>query len=41
VVSYETMRDAVQRAGINWKRARQRLHSSDAAYPIKKSIGMR
>lgn len=39
-ISYETMRDAVQRAGINWKRARKRIHSSDAAYPIKKSIGM-
>lgn len=39
-ISYETMRDAVQRAGINWKRARKRMQSSDAAYPIKKSIGM-
>ena len=40
-VSYETMRDALQRAGINWKRARKRMQSSDAAYLIKKSIGMR
>jgi transposase len=39
VVSYETMRDALQRAGINWKRARKRMQSSDAAYPIKKNIG--
>jgi transposase len=38
VVSYETMRDALQRAGINWKRARKRMQSSDAAYPIKKNI---
>jgi transposase len=37
-VSYETMRDALQRAGINWKRARKRMQSSDAAYPVKKSI---
>jgi transposase len=40
VVSYETMRDALQRAGVNWKRARKRMQSRDAAYPIKKSIGM-
>jgi transposase len=40
IVSYETMRDALQRAGINWKRARKRMQSTDAAYPIKKSIGM-
>ena len=31
VVSYETMRDALQRAGINWKRARKRMQSSDPA----------
>lgn len=37
LVSYETMRDAVQRAGINWKRARKRLQSTDEAYPVKKS----
>jgi len=36
-VSYETMRDAVQRAGINWKRARKRMQSTDEAYPVKKS----
>lgn len=40
VVSYETMRDAVQRIGIDWKRARQRLQSTDAAYLIKKNIGI-
>ena len=40
VVSYETMRDAVQRTGINWKRARQRLQSTDEAYIIKKNTGI-
>ncbi len=39
VVSYETMRDALQRAGISWKRARKRMPSTDAAYPIKKTAG--
>ena len=39
VVSYETMRDALQRAGINWKRARKRMQSNDPAYQIKKNIG--
>ena len=39
VVSYETMREALQRAGINWKRARQRMQSTDAAYEIKKASG--
>lgn len=37
VVSYETMRDALQRAGINWKRARKRMQSTDEAYEIKKT----
>lgn len=37
VVSYETMRDAIQRAGINWKRARKRMQSTDPAYEIKKA----
>lgn len=37
VVSYETMRNAIQRIGINWKRARQRLQSTDEAYLIKKN----
>lgn len=37
-VSYETMRDALQRTGINWKRARKRMQSNDAAYAIKKNI---
>ncbi len=39
VVSYETMRDALQRAGINWKRARKWMQSTDRAYQIKKNIG--
>lgn len=39
VLSYETIRDALGRAGINWKRARKRLQSTDAAYPIKKTSG--
>jgi transposase len=39
-VSYETMREAVLRAGINWKRARKRMQSTDEAYPVKKSSGM-
>lgn len=39
VVSYETMRDALQRAGIHWKRARKRMQSPDAAYEIKKASG--
>ena len=37
IVSYETMRDAVQRAGIDWKRARKRMQSTDPAYAIKKA----
>ena len=40
VVSYETMRKALQRAGIKWKRARKRLQSNDAAYQIKKNTAM-
>jgi len=39
VVSYETMRDAVQRAGIDWKRARKRMQSTDPVYEIKKASG--
>jgi transposase len=39
VLSYETMRDALQRAGIQWKRARKRMQSTDAAYPLKKTAG--
>ena len=39
VLSYETIRDALQRAGINWKRARKRMQSTDAAYPVKKTAG--
>jgi hypothetical protein len=33
------MRDALQRAGINWKRARKWMQSTDRAYQIKKNIG--
>jgi transposase len=39
VVSYETMRDALQRAGIDWKRARKRMQSTDPGYEIKKASG--
>jgi len=39
VVSYETMRDALQRAGIDWKRARKRMQSTDPTYAIKKASG--
>ena len=39
VVSYETMRDAVHRADIDWKRARKRMQSTDPAYEIKKASG--
>ena len=39
VVSYETMRDAVQRAGIDWKRARKLMQSTDPIYEIKKASG--
>jgi transposase len=37
VISYETMRDALQRVGINWKRARKRMQSTDLAYEVKKT----
>jgi transposase len=37
VLSYETIRDGLQRAGINWKRARKRMQSTDTAYPVKKT----
>ena len=39
-VSIETMREAIQRAGINWKRARKRMHSGDASYEVKKNDGI-
>ena len=39
LLSYETIRDALHRAGIRWKRARKRLQSTDAAYPLKKTAG--
>jgi len=37
VLSIETIRDALQRAGINWKRARKRMQSTDPAYAVKKT----
>ena len=40
LVSIETIRKALSRAGINWKRARKRLQSTDAGYELKKSTGM-
>ena len=40
LLSYETIRDALQRAGINWKRARKRMQSTDVAYEVKKNSGM-
>lgn len=40
LISYETMREALQRAGIDWKRARKHLQSHDAAYPLKKNSAM-
>ena len=35
-----TMSEALRRAGINWKRARKRLRSTDEAYEEKKSAGI-
>lgn len=39
VLSIETIRDALGRAGINWKRARKRMQSTDTAYGVKKTSG--
>lgn len=39
-VSIETIRKALGRAGINWKRARKKLQSTDADYELKKNTGM-
>jgi transposase len=39
VLSYETIRDALQRVGIDWKRARKRMQSTDPAYEVKKTPG--
>lgn len=39
VLSYETIRDALQRVGIDWKRARKRMQSTDPAYEVKKTTG--
>ena len=35
-VSVETIRDALQRLGVRWKRAQQWIHSPDPAYARKK-----
>lgn len=40
LVSIETMREALRRSGINWKRARKKLQSTDAQYELKKNIEM-
>ncbi len=37
VLSHETMRVAVSRLGLHWKRAKKRISSPDAAYARKKS----
>ena len=38
-VNVGTMGEALKRAGVNWKRARQRMNSTDAAYEVKKNDG--
>lgn len=38
-VNVGTMGEALKRAGINWKRARRRMNSTDAAYEVKKTTG--
>jgi hypothetical protein len=39
VLSQETMRQAIQRLGLGWKRAKQWISSPDPAYARKKSPG--
>jgi len=39
LVNMGTMGEALKRAGINWKRARKRMNSTDAAYEVKKTPG--
>jgi transposase len=38
-VSYETIRRALGKLGLNWQQARQRITSHDPAYAVKKSNG--
>ncbi len=38
-VNVGTMGEALKRAGVNWKRARKRMNSTDAAYEVKKTTG--
>jgi transposase len=38
-VNVGTMGEALKRAGIDWKRARKRMNSSDPAYEVKKNGG--
>ncbi len=38
-VNVGTMGEALKRAGVNWKRARKRMNSTDAAYEVKKNDG--
>lgn len=37
LVNVGTMGEALRRAGIDWKRARKRMNSTDAAYEVKKT----
>jgi transposase len=39
LVNVGTMGEALERAGIDWKRARKRMNSTDAAYEVKKTAG--
>jgi len=38
-VSDETIRRALKKLDINWKQAKKRIHSPDARYEVKKSVG--
>ena len=38
-VNVGTMSEALKRAGVNWKRARKRMNSTDAVYEVKKNDG--
>jgi transposase len=37
IISASVMREAIKRAGIDWKRIRKRIRSTDEAYEAKKS----
>jgi transposase len=39
LVNVGTMGEALRRTGIDWKRARKRMNSTDAAYEVKKTAG--